>query len=301
MLTGVYVRPMVLAITSGTAMTHLFGSRDAPNAPPDEEEILGEGGVDEVKDRQFVTALARGLELLRAFTPQEPLLGNQELAARTGLPKPTISRLTHTLTRLGYLTYSERLGKYQLGTGVLSLGYAALSNMRARQVARPLMQELADHAQAAVSLGSRDRLSMVYVEHCRSSSALTLRLDLGSRIPIATTAMGRALLAALPEEERRFLMDHLARKDPERWPRIRDGIDEAIDEYQTRGFTLSSGDFDPDINAVGVPFIPPDGSNIMAFNCGGPSFLLTRKRLVSDLGPRLVDLVRNVEAGILRR
>ena len=57
----------------------------------------------------------------------------------------------------------------------------------------------------------------------------------------------------------------------------------------------------PDINAVGVPFIPPDGSNIMAFNCGGPSFLLTRKRLVSDLGPRLVDLVRNVEAGLLRR
>ncbi len=282
-------------------MTHFTASPDSPKGPDsDDEEVLDEG-VDEIKDRQFVTALARGLEVLRAFTPQTPLLGNQELAARTGLPKPTISRLTHTLTRLGYLNYSERMGKYQLGTGTLSLGYAALNNMSVRQVARPLMQELADHAQAAVSLGSRDRLSMVYVEHCRSSTALTLRLDLGSRIPLATTAMGRALLAALPEGERRYLMDHIARRDPDRWPRIRDGIDEAIDEYQTRGFTTSSGDWDPDVNAVGVPLIPPDGSNIMAFNCGGPSFLLTRKRLVSDLGPRLVDLVRNVEAGLLRR
>ena len=64
-----------------------------------------------IKDRQFVVALARGLELLRAFSFDDSFLGNQEIAARTGLPKPTISRLTHTLTKLGYLNYSERLGK----------------------------------------------------------------------------------------------------------------------------------------------------------------------------------------------
>lgn len=256
-------------------------------------------GDGEEKDRQFVTALARGLEVLRAFTPRTPLLGNQELAARTGLPKPTISRLTHTLTTLGYLTYSERLGKYQLGAPVLSLGYAALANMGVRQVARPLMQELAEHANAAVSLGSRDRLHMVYVEHCRSSSALSLRLDVGSRIALGTTAMGRALLAALPAEERQYLLDSLAKEEPERWPRIEAGIEQAMEEYRTHGFTLSSGDWDPDVNAVGVPLLPPHGGPLMAFNCGGPSFLLSRERLMSDLGPRLVDLVRNVEAGLM--
>src|SRR5690242_15148932 len=102
------------------------------------------------KDRQFVIALARGLDVLRAFTPQDGLLGNHEIAARTGLPRPTISRLTHTLTRLGYLKHSERLGKYQLGTAVLSLGYAVLANIGLRQVARPLMQELADQVNASV-------------------------------------------------------------------------------------------------------------------------------------------------------
>jgi DNA-binding IclR family transcriptional regulator len=262
--------------------------------------VLEQGGEEEVKDRQFVTALARGLEILRAFTPQRPLLGNQELAASTGLPKPTISRLTHTLTRLGYLSYSERLGKYQLGTGVLALGYAVLSNMGVREVARPLMQELADYANVPVSLGSRDRLNMVYLENCRPMTAVTLRLDVGSRLPLATTAMGRALLAALPEGERRYLMQFMARRDPEKWPRIQAGIEQALKDYQTHGFTLSLGEWERDVNAVGVPLIPPDGSGIFAFNCGGPAFLLPRERLL-ELGPRLVNLVRNVEAALQRR
>ncbi|MCY1021423.1 IclR family transcriptional regulator [Pyxidicoccus sp. MSG2] len=264
-------------------------------------ELLGDSGEEEAKDRQFVTALARGLEILRAFTPQRPMLGNQELAASTGLPKPTISRLTHTLTRLGYLTYSERMGKYQLGTRVLALGFAALSNMGVRDVARPLMQELADYANVPVSLGSRDRLNVVYVEHCRSTAAVTLRLDIGSRLPLATTAMGRALLAALPAPERNYFMDHMSKREGDRWPRMREGIEQALADYQTHGFTLSTGDWDRDVNAVGVPFIVPDGGGILAFNCGGPSFLMPRQRLLLDLGPRLVNLVRNVEAAMLRR
>jgi DNA-binding IclR family transcriptional regulator len=248
------------------------------------------------RDRQFVEALARGLEVLRAFAPNQALLGNQEIARATGLPKPTVSRLTHTLTKLGYLTYSPRLGKYQLGTPTLALGYAVLSNMGIRQLARPLMQELADHAGASVALGSRDRLSLIYVEYCRSNAAVTLRLDLGSRVPIATTSMGRALLAALPENERRHLMEFIAEREPERWPRIRAGIERGLADYARRGFTLSIGEWKSDVNAVGVPLIPADGSPIVAFNCGAPSFQLSRERLESDIGPRLVDMVRRIEA-----
>ena len=73
----------------------------------------------ETKDRKFVEALARGLDVLRAFGQKGGVLGNQDIAAITGLPKPTISRLTYTLTQLGYLTYSTRLEKYQLEAGWL--------------------------------------------------------------------------------------------------------------------------------------------------------------------------------------
>lgn len=249
-----------------------------------------------MKDRQFVTALARGLEVLRAFVPNEGPLGNGEISGRTGLPKATVARLTHTLTRLGYLTFLERLEKYQLGTAVLSLGYATLANLGIRLIARPFMQELADYARASVSMGSRDRLNMVYIEHCRPDAPITLRLDLGSRIPVATTAMGRALIAALPEEERRYLLEHIAAADPKNWPRVRAGIEQAVADYASRGFTVSVGDWQPDVHAVGTAFQPPDGSPVLALNCGGPAFLYDRKRLISDLGPRLVNLVRNIEA-----
>lgn len=247
------------------------------------------------RDRQFVEALARGLEVLRSFQPNHAQLGNQEIARATGLPKPTVSRLTYTLTKLGYLTYSDRLGKYQLGAPALALGYAVLSNMGIRQLARPHMQELADYSGASVALGSRDRLNLIYVEYCRSNAAVTLRLDLGSKVPIATTSMGRALLAALPDNERDHIMDFIAKRDPDRWPQIRAGIERGIDDYQTRGFTMSVGEWKSDVNAVGVPLIPADGSPIVAFNCGAPSFQLSRERLETDIGPRLVNMVRGVE------
>jgi len=263
------------------------------------DERFGLGAEDD-KDRQFVTALARGLEVLRCFRPGESMLGNQEIAERTGLPKPTISRLTHTLTKLGYLAYIDRLGKYQLGTPVLSLGYAALSNMDIRQVARPLMQELADYSDASVSLGSRDRLSMIYVENCRGNGTLTLRLDVGSRIPIATTAMGRAFLAAISEKERAYLMDHLHKRFADDWTRVKAGIEQAVKDHRERGFTISAGDWNKDVHAVGVAVVAPDTGNVYALNCGGAGFLLPRDKLEGDYGPRLVQLARNIEAALGR-
>ena len=84
-----------------------------------------------------------------------------------------MSRLTYTLTKLGYLRHNMRLGKYQLGSAVLSIGYPLLASMNVRQVARPLMKELADYCNGSVSMGVRDRLNMVYVESCRSGNGIT--------------------------------------------------------------------------------------------------------------------------------
>lgn len=247
-------------------------------------------------DRKFVVALARGLEVLRVFTPSDRLLGNQEISARTGLPKATVTRLTYTLTLLGYLSHIERLAKYQLAPATLALGYSTLASMRIRQIARPHMQALANYSGASVALGSRDRLNLLYVEHCRAKSAVMLRLDLGSRIPIATTAMGRALIAAVPEKERDFLMRHIARREGKSWPKVRAGIERAVKDLAARGFTLSVGDWQKDVAAVGAALIPSDGSGIFAFNCGAPAFHFTRARLEADIGPRLVNMVRNIEA-----
>lgn len=252
------------------------------------------------KDRMFITALARGLEVLRCFGPSDAMLGNQDISRRTGLPKPTVCRMTHTLTKLGYLTFNPRLEKYQLGSAVLALGYTALANMDIRQIARPWMQEMADATNASVSLGNRDRTSMIYIESCRGKGPVTLRLDVGSRIPLATTAMGRACMAVMEEADRDALMDELAQRHSHDWPAIKAGIVQALKDYQDFGFTMSTGEWQPEIHAVGRAIKLPDSGAIVALNCGAASFLMPKEKLQSFFGPSLVQVARNIETALAR-
>jgi DNA-binding IclR family transcriptional regulator len=246
------------------------------------------------EDRHFVTALARGLEILSCFRSGEKLLGNQELAERARLPKSTVSRLTYTLTKLGYLEYVEDMGKYRLGTASLALGSAMLSRLDIRQFARPFMQELADFSHTSVSLGMRDRLSMIYIENCRSQAALTLRLDVGARIPIAQTAMGRAYLVETSSSERNDILERVRELDELKWPSIRDGVMRSVEEYKTLGCCTSFGDWQTDVNAIAVAFKPNNGSQILAINCGGPSFNLSPEYLLNEVKPKMLELVERL-------
>ncbi|MDB5840368.1 MAG: IclR family transcriptional regulator [Herminiimonas sp.] len=255
------------------------------------QNAIPDGSPNVKEDRHFVTALARGLDLLACFRSGEKLLGNQELAERSKLPKSTVSRLTYTLTKLGYLQYDEQVGKYRLGTATLALGSAMLSKLDIRQLARPLMQEVADFSHATVSLGMRDRLSMIYVENCRSQAALTLRLDVGARIPIATTAMGRAYLAELPDSERDDILERVRELDEVAWPALKSKVMRSLDEYRTQGCCTSFGDWQPDVNAIAIAFRPSDGAAPMSINCGGPAFNLSPEFLLKEVQPRLLDVV----------
>jgi DNA-binding IclR family transcriptional regulator len=250
-------------------------------------------------DRQFVTALARGLEILRCFGPGDRTLGNQELARRTGLPKPTVSRLTHTLTRLGYLRRSRVLEQYSLGTAVLSLGYSMVAQMDVRRVARPLMQALAEHTGASVNLGARDRLSMIYIDTYRNASTFTVQLESGSRIPIATTSMGRAWLCGLREADRREQLDLIRRAEGREWPRVRKGIEQALRDHAHRGLCFSLGDWRPEIHAVSAPLPPSEEGEVLVFSCSGASFQMGREKLEQEIGPRLLNLVGNVRTAMI--
>jgi hypothetical protein len=137
-------------------------------------------GVD-TEHPQFVTAVARAFSILRCFEHGEPYLGNQDIARRTGLPKPTISRFTFTLAGLGYVEYSAQLEKYCLGAAVLGLSHAYMKNNDVVTLARPLMRELADYTHAAVMLGAADGLRMVLLEVCQGDATFQLKLEVGAR------------------------------------------------------------------------------------------------------------------------
>jgi DNA-binding IclR family transcriptional regulator len=249
-------------------------------------------------DRQFATTLARGLEVLRCFTPLEAMLGNKEISVRTGLPKPTVSRLTYTLTKLGYLRHNLRLGKYQLGSAVLSIGYPLLASMSVRQIARPYIKELADYCSGSVSMGVRDRLNMVYVESCRSGSGIATLPDIGTSVPIAQAAIGRAYLAVCTPPEREALLNQMKVKEPEMLRKFKPQIDKAVEDVRTRGFCVSLGELRREVYAVGVPMRRTIDGEIVAFNCGVPAFVLKKGQIEDDIGPRLVAMVRNIESAL---
>src|ERR1700754_284572 len=249
-------------------------------------------------DRSFVVALSRGLDVLRAFHANDGLLGNQELAARTNLPKPTISRLTYTLTKLGYLTQVPRFEKYQLAPAAMALGYAALANMGVRHVSDPYREQLMRETGGAVAVGGRDRLSMIYFGQSRSELTLGVQLDVGSRVPIATTAMGRAYFWALPPDDRANLVRDLREHYGSRWPKLRDGLERSGEAVAKYGFAISAGDWQDDFSAAGVALKLNDGTGAYAFTCGAPAFRFTEDRLRNDIGPRLLAMVRTIEAAL---
>lgn len=249
-------------------------------------------------DRSFVIALSRGLDVLRAFRPTDGLLGNQEIAARTNLPKPTISRLTYTLTKLGYLTPVPRFEKYQLAPAAMALGYSALANMGVRHLSDPYRDQLMRETGGAVAIGARDRLNMIYFAQSRSELTVGVLLDVGSKVPIATTAMGRAYLWALPDDERTELLRDIKEQAGPNWPKVRDGIERAGECIAKHGFAMSAGEWHGDIHAVGVALKLNDGTGPYAFNCGAPAFKFSEVLLKNDIGPRLVAMVRNIEIAL---
>jgi DNA-binding IclR family transcriptional regulator len=249
-------------------------------------------------DRNFVVALSRGLDVLRAFQPHDGLLGNQEIAARTNLPKPTVSRLTYTLTKLGYLAPVPRFEKYQLAPAAMALGYAALANLGVRHLSEPFREEVMRATGGAVAVGGRDRQSMIYFGQSRSSETVGVQLDVGSRVPIATSAMGRAYFWALEDDDRAALLRDLREHYGSRWPKLRDGLERSGEIVARYGFAISAGDWHDDIHAAGVALKLNDGTGPYAFNCGAPAFRFTEERLINDIGPRLLAMVRNIEAAL---
>ena len=265
---------------------HFSGEVEMPDPIPNDGEPDA--------DRKFVVALARGLEVLRAFRPRDGFLGNSEIAERTRLPKPTVTRLTYTLCKLGYLTQVPRLGKYQLAPQAITLGYSALANLGIRRIAKPFMEEMADELAAPIALGVLDRNRALYIDISRGSSAFTVQLEIGSRIPLAKTAMGWALIAGLGEGQRAAVFSRLAEHHGGDWPVLRERIDAGLADYRTQGYVIAAGAWRQDISAVGVPLSVDDGSGMYAINCGGPPHQFTHEKIETLYGPAMAGLARRI-------
>jgi DNA-binding IclR family transcriptional regulator len=219
-------------------------------------------------------------------------LGNLDLAQLTGLPKSTVSRIVYTLTSLGYLRYHADTGRYSPGYGVLALGFGLLASLEVRQLARPLMEDLAHATGGAVALGAFDGQAMTYIDAIHGSSALYLRLPVGHRLG-PDSAMGRAYLAALPEAERAALLAQLGAQDvlpPEMMAR-------ACADLNQTGCCFAIGDWQSGINAVAAPFATITGEGYFVMSCGGPANVLPEEHLRGEVAGMLRKIVGQLSPG----
>jgi DNA-binding IclR family transcriptional regulator len=236
--------------------------------------------MDETKDRRFVAALARGMSVLRCFTPATPELGASEIARMTSMPQPTVWRLCYTLQQLGHLVSVPGRQSFRPGIPLLGLGLAVMAGQPIAEIAAPYLQELATRLEGTVSLGARDGLKMIYLQRFHGTGVIIFNdMRVGSRLPIATSGTGWAYLAGLETGERSRLLGELGKDDPEHWPQIEPHLNAELAAFSTAGFVKNVGVLHPRINAVAVPIASPDGATVLSLSAGGISQIFAPERL----------------------
>lgn len=239
-------------------------------------------------DRKFANTLARGLGILRAFRASDNGLTHAEIAQRTGLPKPTISRLTYTLCELGYLSHGGRNERFRLGPAAVALGSVASLSISFVDLASDAMQKLADDTGTLALIAVRDGDRMLLVKTWRPRDVATIWLEPGHRIPMFGSSSGQAVLATMGE-------DRFATLDPD--AALTQFRSEGYDQLIGQGFVVApeATRYAGTVNAVSVPYFAGEFGEPVAFTCGALPRDLTDARILANVGPALRDTVRALE------
>jgi IclR family pca regulon transcriptional regulator len=150
-------------------------------------------------DPNFMTSLARGLAVIKAFTEQRRKLTIGQVSQRTGIPRAAARRCLYTLERMGYVDADKHT--YALRPKILALGHAYLSSTPLAVSAQPVLDRVRSALNESCSLAILDGDDILYLARSAASRIIAVQLNVGSRLPAYCTAMGRVLLAHLPERE----------------------------------------------------------------------------------------------------
>lgn len=238
----------------------------------------------EPDERYLVPALIRGLGLLKAFEPGRAEMTLAELAAAIGVTRSAAYRLAYTLEHLGFLRHDPRTRRYALGPEVLRLGYGYLASRDLVEVAGPALEALRDRTGWSAHLGILEGTEVVYVARVPTRRSVASNVQLGSRLPAHATAMGRILLAALPEAElaRRYTGDALQAFTPRTsltLPMLQAQL--AID--RANGFVASASGFEEGVAVAAAPVRDVSGAVVAAINVSAVALHVSEQELHGSL------------------
>lgn len=215
-----------------------------------------------------VLTVQRGMQVLRAFRSDRAPLSNAELVRRTGLSKAAISRLTTTLLHLGFLRHVPGGREFELSAAPAGIGHAYIAGSELLHVANPFLQDLADELDVSVALSIRDGLEMLYVGYRASHKVGTLRLGVGSLLPMGSTSIGRAYLWGLPEDEREDLLEQLRRNAGKSAVDLMHGIQQSFDELRRTGICSVLAGYQRDAYGIALPVVVGRKRLVMSMSCG---------------------------------
>ncbi|NKC33194.1 IclR family transcriptional regulator domain-containing protein [Falsiroseomonas selenitidurans] len=215
----------------------------------------------------FLEALARGLAVLQAFGPERRQMTLAEAARAVDLPRATVRRALHTLVTLGHLESDGRL--FRLTPRVLRLAAGYLGANGLSSILQPRCEQLSAQFGAPCSAAVLDGPEIVFIAYGQPARLLNLTTMVGLRLPAFCTALGRVLLAGLPEAEMEALLQrhppHAVTAQTELDPlRIRRRIARARSE----GFALVDQEAEQGFRSLAVPLRRHDGRVVAALNIG---------------------------------
>jgi IclR family transcriptional regulator, pca regulon regulatory protein len=255
---------------------------ESPTSAADEpDDGLNRGG-----DPDFMTSLARGLHVIRAFSGIDRRLTIADVARATGLTRAVVRRCLYTLRELGYAATDGRT--YSLQPRVLNLGYAYLSTAPIPLAAQPVLEQLSEQVGEATSVAVLDDGAVVYVARAATRRIMAVTLGVGSRLPAYCTALGRALLAARPPEQ---AARELSKFEPVAHTRFtitsRRRLEEILAEARTEGFAVNDQELEIGLRAIAVPVRNVVGTTVAAMNVSAQASRVTRRELLEKALPLL--------------
>jgi IclR family pca regulon transcriptional regulator len=246
---------------------------------------------------RYSQSLERGLAILGCFTPERPVLGIAEIANELGVSRSTTHRYVITLFALGYLE-QDSSRRYRLGLAVTDLGMSVLNATGLREHAHPFVQELRRDTSYTVSIAALNGAEIVYVDRAPSfRDEVDLGLDTGSRLPAHCTAMGKVLLASLPEREQSELLASM--KLMQRGPNTitsKNALRVELEQIREEGFAVNDQELAEDVHAIAVPVRAVSGKVVAALGLSADTSTISLEELVDALGPHLVTTADRISA-----
>jgi IclR family pca regulon transcriptional regulator len=257
--------------------------------PLPEDDGRGRG-----RPREFIQSLERGLAIIRAFGPATPEQSVGELAGRTGLTRATARRFLITLTELGYVETDGRL--FRLTPKVLELGYSFLSGLRFVDVTLPhlerLVAEVDEDSEASVLHGEE----IVYVARVPSSKMMTMAINVGGRLPAHATAMGKALLAALPLDQlEEYLASAQLRSYMPRTVTDPDVLRDQLERVREAGYAIVEQEVEEGLIAIATAIRDRSGKAVGAVNLSTNVLRHSVDSVRSELREPLLRTARLIE------